>query len=83
MFGHFDSSTQTQAQMLTDVVTDIFALRASADSVPESALSPHITDDLLLELKKASCGYLKKYGCSYVTIDQSHLLQCVTGRKDI
>lgn len=41
--------------MLTDVLTDIFALCASADSGPESVLSPHITDNLLLQLKKANC----------------------------
>lgn len=69
--------------MLTDVLTDIFALCASADSGPESVLSPHITDNLLLQLKKANCCWLKKYGLSYLTIDQSDLFQCVTAKDNI
>ena len=69
--------------MFTDVLTAIFALCASADSGPEFVLSPHIIDNLLLELKKANSGCLKKYGLSYLPIDQSDLLQCVTAREDI
>lgn len=36
--------------MLMDVLTDRFALCASADSGPESVLSPHGIDGLPLEL---------------------------------
>ena len=69
--------------MFTDVLTDIFALWASADPGPESVLSFHITDNFLLELKKTDCLCLQKYHLSYITIDQSDLLQCVTAREDI
>lgn len=69
--------------MLTDVLTDIFALCASADSGPDSVLSPHIIDNLLLECKKANYDCLKTYGLSYLSIGQSDLLQCVTAREDI
>lgn len=66
MFGHFDSSAQTQAQMLTDMLTDIFALCTSAVYDSKSVLSPPIAANLLLELRKAKCGCLKKYGLSYL-----------------
>lgn len=69
--------------MLTDVLADIFALCASADSGPQSGISPRIIDNLFLELKKANCGCFPKYGLSYLPIDQSDLLQCVTAREDI
>lgn len=39
-----------EAQMLTDVLTERFALCASADSGPESVLSPHVINSLPLEL---------------------------------
>lgn len=41
---------------------------ASADSAPEPVLSPHLIDNLLLELKQANCSCLKKYGLSYLLI---------------
>lgn len=44
---HGDS---TEAEMFAYVLTGRFALYASADSGPESGFSPHVIDNLPLEL---------------------------------